>query len=192
MQDIFLLDDIEHVAQIMTKGGVILYPTDTIWGIGCNAFDERAVEKIYEIKHRDRSKPLILLVDSVPMLKSCVSHIHPRIETLLVHHTRPLTIIYDHPSGIPEYLLAPTKTIAIRVVKDHFCKLLIKSMGRPLVSTSANVQGEPFPAHFGEISSQIIEKMDYVVKYRQDDKRPSEPSVVATYNKKGELEFLRE
>jgi L-threonylcarbamoyladenylate synthase len=185
-------DNIEEIVAILQQGGLILYPTDTIWGIGCNALNVDSIDKIYRIKNRSKLKPLIVLVDGIQMLKRFVKDIHPRVETLLSFHAKPLTIIYDQPAGLPISLLGQSGSIAIRIIKDSFCQSIIKSLGCPLVSTSANISGAPFPNHFGEISSEIIQQMDYVVKYKQDIKESGSPSVVASYDKKGELIFIRD
>ncbi len=183
--------DVEAASRVLREGGIILYPTDTIWGIGCDATCDAAIERIYAIKRRRPDKPFLLLADSVEMVRSYVGYVHPRVETLLAYHRRPLTIIYEGARNLPENLVAPDGTIGFRIPQDDFCRELIGRLGRPLVSTSANVSGAPFPAHFGEVSSEIIEQMDYVVRYRQWDTAPAQPSVVARVAEHGELVFLR-
>ncbi len=182
----------DEILTVLRKGGVILYPTDTIWGIGCDATQEEAVEKILNLKNRKSDKGFVLLVDSIEMLKNFVDHVHPRVETLLSFHDRPLTVIYEQGVGLASNVLAADGSIAIRVVKDAFCRELIHQLGKPLVSTSANVSGAPFPAHFGEINSDVIEKVDFIVKYKQDNKEKGEPSVIVRLNKDEELDFIRE
>ena len=183
----------QEILSILRQGGAILYPTDTIWGIGCDATNEAAVNKITAIKGRTPDKGYVLLVDSIEMLKKHVGEVHPRVETLLSFHTRPLTIIYEESFGVASNVLAPDGSVAIRVVQDAFCRELIAQLGHPLVSTSANRSGSPFPAHYGEISSDILEKVDLVVKYKQDNKERGEPSVIARFNQEyEELDFLRE
>ena len=182
----------DEILTVLRKGGVILYPTDTIWGIGCDATQEEAVEKILNLKNRKSDKGFVLLVDSIEMLKKYVDHVHPRVETLLSFHDRPLTVIYEQGIGLASNVLATDGSIAIRVVKDAFCRELIHQFGKPLVSTSANVSGAPFPAHFGEINSDVIEKVDFIVKYKQDNKEKGEPSVIVRLNKDEELDFIRE
>lgn len=186
-----MLDILDEALEVVEKGGVILYPTDTIWGLGCDPFDEQAVKKIFTLKNRDAEKAFILLVNSVDMLKTYLERLHPRIETLLAYHERPLSIIYDNPINLPESIIAKDGTIGIRVTKDPFCCHLIDKLGKPLVSTSANISGQPFPANFNAISSEIIEGVDYVVGIRQNEEKEIQPSVVASINKNGELEFLR-
>lgn len=197
-----LATEIDHMTQdynlrpiidTLETGGLILYPTDTIWGVGCDATDPIAVEKVFALKNRPRHKPFILLVSSIEMLRNYVEHLHPRIETLLIYHNRPLTIIYEKAKNLPSNAIADTGSVGIRLVQDPFCNQLIENFGKPLVGTSANISDEPFPNHFGEVSSAIIQGVDYVVKHRQGEKEMGQPSVIARLNDpvKGELEFLR-
>jgi len=192
MEDNLWVSEIDEVVDTLKKGGIILYPTDTIWGLGCDAQNEKSIEKIYAIKQRAQSAPLILLVDSVEMLKDYVPRIHPRVETLMSMHQKPLTIVYSGVEGLPSVLYSEKNTLAIRVVQDKFCQAMIRDFGAPIVSTSANESGQPWPKGFGEISSEIIKAVDYVVRHRREEKVTGEPSVIATYNSKGNLHFLRE
>jgi L-threonylcarbamoyladenylate synthase len=189
---ILLRDDISEIAGLLEQGKIICYPTDTIWGIGCDAMNEDAVARIGALKGRTPEKGYVLLVSGIDMLKRYVPKLHPRLETLLSFHTRPLTLILERTAGIPSYVKAPEGTAAIRVARDEFCRTLIEAFGRPLVSTSANKSGEPYPPTFGNISSDILGHVDYVVKYRQDDKTPQEPSSIAKLDRHLELEFIRE
>lgn len=189
----FLLrDDISDIVRLLEEGGLLCYPTDTIWGIGCDATNETAVERLTALKGERPAKGYILLVDSIDMLKQYVSKIHPRVETLLAYHQRPLTIIYDHVNGLAAAVKAPNGSVAIRVATDEFCRELIKAFGKPIVSSAACKSGQPYPPTFGGISSEILGGVDYVVKYRQDDKEPHEPSAIARLDRHKELEFLRE
>ena len=183
--------DLEPIITCLKNGGTILFPTDTIWGIGCDATRIEAVEKVFEIKKRDRHKPFVLLVSSVDMLKEYVEQVHPRVETLLAFHQRPLTIIYPKAKNLAPNACAADGSVAIRIVTDPFCQQLIASFAKPLVATSANVADTPAPAHFGEISSSIIVGVNYVVKHRQMDKNMDQPSVIARIQPNGELEFIR-
>ena len=185
-----LSDNIDEIVDLLQRGKTILYPTDTIWGIGCDATNKEAIEKIYDIKKRDKSKPLIVLVSDIDMLKRYVPRLHPRIETLLVYHKRPLTLLHKNPTGLPSILLKKKKA-AIRIVKEPFIAAVIRRFGKPVTSTSANIAGEDFPKTFSDISPAIIDAVDYVFKYRQDDTSQYEPSVIATYNSRGILKFLR-
>lgn len=176
----------------LTDGKTILFPTDTIWGLGCDATDEAAVKKIYTLKNRPKDKALIVLVSDIHMLKKHVNHIHPRIQTLLAYHVRPLTVIYNQGIGIAPSVTAGNNSIAIRIVKDPFCKELIEKFGKPIVATSANVSDQAFPENFGEISSTILTGIDFVVPYRQMEKSLNLPSVIVKMSKTEELIFLRE
>jgi L-threonylcarbamoyladenylate synthase len=188
----FEKDKIEDIIPVLSKGGLILYPTDTIWGIGCNACDEQAIKRIYKLKQRATSKNFVILVDSIDMLKKYVREVPPRIQTLLSYHTRPLTMVFDDPRNLPQNLIASDNTIAVRIAQDEFCQDLIGTFGFPLVATSANISSQPFPANFGEINSDIIKGVDYIVKIRRHEKAIGQPSVIAKIMEDGELEFLRE
>ena len=187
----FEKDKVEDISSVLSKGGLILYPTDTIWGIGCNACDTEAIDRIYQLKQRATSKNFVILVDSIEMLKKYVREVPPRIETLLYYHQRPLTMVFDEPQNLPENLIAADNTIAIRIAQDVFCKELIGNFGFPLVATSANISSQPYPANFGEINSDIIKCVDYIVKIRRHEKTIGQPSVIAKIGEDGELEFLR-
>ncbi len=184
-------DNLDDIQECLLNDGVILYPTDTIWGLGSSIYSEKATDKIYNIKNRDRSKPLLLLVSGISMLKKFVQDIHPRVETLLVYHHKPLTLIYEHPINIPEYILSEEGSIGIRVCMDPFCQNIIDKLGHPITSTSANIAGEKSPEIFDEISHKVIDQCDYVCLHRRKDENRSEPSVIAKYNEKGNLNFLR-
>jgi L-threonylcarbamoyladenylate synthase len=182
----------EEILSVLRRGDTILFPTDTVWGIGCDATNIEAVNKVNHIKNRPSGKGYVLLVDSLEMLKNYVMHVHPRIETLLGYHERPLTIIYDEGVGLASNVLGTDGSVAIRIVKDAFCRELIMQFGKPLVATSANVSGAALPTHYGEISSDVLEKVDFVVKIKQDVKERGEPSVIARLNEFEELDFIRE
>lgn len=189
----FLLrDDISEISRLLLEGSIICYPTDTIWGIGCDATNPAAIERVALLKGRASEKGYVLLVSSIEMLKRYVPKIHPRLETLLSFHQRPLTIIYDRSVGLPSIVKAPDGSVGIRVVQDEFCRELIENIDRPLISTSANKSGDPFPPTYGAISSDILGQVDYVVKYRQDNREPREPSSIAKLDRHMELEFLRD
>lgn len=189
----FLLrDDISDIAQILETGGLICYPTDTIWGIGCDATNEAAIERLSALKGQTPGQGYILLVDSIEMLKRYVFRINPRVETLLAYLQRPLTVIYDSPHDLPESVKARNGTVAIRIPNDEFCRELIRTLGKPIVSTAACKADEPFPPTYGAISSEILGGVDYVVKYRQDDREPQTPSSLARMDRHNELEFVRE
>lgn len=191
-QLMFGKDNLETITTTLENSGLILYPTDTIWGIGCDATNEEAVQRIFDLKKRPYDKPFVLLVNSIEMLKNYVEHVHPRIETLLIHHVQPLTMIYSRAKNLPAISYDKSGSVAIRVVQDSFCKELIGQFGKPLVASSANISDKPFPANFGGISSDVITGVDYVVKWKQGEKKLSQPSVIAKFSEKEELIFLRE
>ena len=162
-----MLSQISITNKHLKEGEIILYPTDTVWGIGCDASDFNAVSRIYKIKNRAESKSLIVLVSSLNMLKKYVQVPKKAIE-ILQNTEKPTTIIYKNPRGFAKNTIAEDNTIAIRIVKDDFCRKLIKKFGKPIVSTSANVSGEPTPKSFSEIHKPILEGVDYIVNLHQD------------------------
>jgi L-threonylcarbamoyladenylate synthase len=183
---------LEPILSTLENGGLILFPTDTIWGIGCDATNSEAVARIRSLRQLPSAQPLVLLADSIEMVKRHVTRIHPRVETLLGFHTRPLTIIYDQARDLPADAASIEGNIAFRIPRDNFCLEILEEFGRPIVATAACIGAQPYPRHFGEISSAVIEGIDHVVKYRQMDKDMAEPSVVARIGEDEELEFLRE
>lgn len=189
----FLLrDDISEIARLLQQGGIICYPTDTVWAIGCDATNEAAIKRIVELKEAPPVKGFVLLVASIEMLKQYAPKVHPKLETLLSFHTRPLTLVLDRVVGLPASAKAPDGSAAIRVAQDQFCQELIAALGKPIISTVAAKAGLPYPPTFGGVSSEILGNVDYVVKYRQDDKEPHEPSSIAKLDRHLELEFLRD
>lgn len=184
-------DKMSVIVPLLRENGVILHATDTVWGLAASAFSKEGINKIYDIKNRDRSKPLLLLVSDLSMLKAYIEDIHPRIETLLSYHTRPLTVIYDNVINIPDHALAPDGTVGIRIVKDEFCRSLIKALGHPIVSTSANISGEQIPEKLDEISVKIKNAVDHIADHRSDESLIAEPSVIIRYNHKGHIDFIR-
>ena len=182
-----------EILAVLRRGGVILYPTDTIWAIGCDATNPDAVQRIMDIKTQKPENGYILLVDSVEMLKKHVGTVHPRVQTLLAYHTRPLTMVYDEARDVAANAHAADGSVAIRIVQDAFCRELIRQFGKPIIKSSANISGEKYPTHYGEITSDILEQVDMVVRLKQDVKTPSEHSIIARFNENGEeLSFLRE
>lgn len=186
-----ILKAIEHAVHVLAEGGILLYPADTIWGIGCDASNIDAVNRIYDIKGRSAIKPLIVLVPDIEQLFQVAATVHPRIDTLLYYHERPLTVIYPSATKAYAHLAAKNGSIAVRVVKSGFCHDLLTAYGKPLVSTSANLTGETSPTKFGSISSYIIDEVDYALPAFTEKDMTGTPSVIARYDKNGELEFLR-
>jgi len=177
---------------VLSAGGVILYPTDTVWGLGCDATNALAVQKIYTIKQRMESKALIVLLADERDVIRYVAQPDLRVFDYLQQTTRPTTVIYPGAIGLAENLMADDGSIAIRLVQDEFCRHLIKRLRKPIVSTSANISGQPAPATFPDISEKVIEAADYVVHYRRDDLTIRRPSVVVLWNEDGTVKVLRE
>lgn len=183
---------ISTATTVLEAGGVILYPADTIWGIGCDATNLKAIQKVYEIKSRNPDKPLIVLVSDLQQLYQVVGTVHVRIDNLLHYNERPLTIVYPKTTDTYRHLAAPDGTLGVRLVRSGFCHDLLTAYGRPLTSTSANKEGEPAPAYFRHINSEIIRAVDYTVPAFAEEGITGNPSVIARYNDDGELDFLRQ
>ncbi len=183
---------LEPVISTLEQGGLILFPTDTLWSIGCDATNAEAVERVRKLTQLGSQDPFILFAASIEMLKNYVDFIHPRIETLLSFNFRPLTIIYEKGINLPENALGGDGSVAIHIPQDEFCRLLVQTFGKPIAAALAHTANTPFPSHFGEISSAVIEGIDYVVKYRQMEKEMGAPSVIARLNEDEELVFIRE
>jgi L-threonylcarbamoyladenylate synthase len=156
----------------------ILYPTDTIWGIGCDATNFDAVRKIYQLKQREEAKSLIILVDSFEMLKNYVESVPLEVKLFLKKQTRPTTVIYENPKNLAKNVVAKDNTIAIRIVKNGFVAELIKAFGKPIVSTSANISGEETPLSFDEISKEIKNGVDYIVNHKQNKKEAKSSKII--------------
>jgi L-threonylcarbamoyladenylate synthase len=185
-------EDIREALKVMRAGGVILYPTDTVWGLGCDATNAKAVERIYKIKQRTDSKSLIVLVNSIDMLTRYVDNI-PAVALDVVELTEtPLTVVYDKGRSLAAKVTAEDGSVGIRMCRDPFCDDLITALRKPLVSTSANISGEKAPAIFDEISEEIKEAVDYTCLYRQDDRSRVKPSSVISISANGAVKILRE
>jgi L-threonylcarbamoyladenylate synthase len=183
--------DIKEALSVLKNGGIILYPTDTIWGIGCDACHEEAVKKVYELKKRIDSKSMLILMDDVGRLFAYVREIPEIAYELIEASEKPLTLIYPGGRNLAPSLLAEDGSIGIRITKDPFCKDLIKKLNKPLVSTSANISGMPSPSVFNEISEEIKSGVDYIVKWRQDDKVKASASSIIKIDKGGLFRILR-
>ena len=183
--------DIEACLRVLESGGLILYPTDTIWGIGCDATNETAVEKIFTLKKRIETKALIVLIADERSLLQYVASPHIEVFDYIQGVSKPTTIIYENAIGLASNLLAEDGSVGIRICADEFCKHLIKRFRKPIVSTSANVSGFPPPKVFSDIDIAVKEGVDYMVHYRQDDTIPVEPSAVVKCNKDGSFTILR-
>ena len=169
-------EEVEKCVSLLKEGKVILYPTDTVWGIGCGATNEEAITRVYRIKRRNEKKSMIILLDSMQLLPMYVQKIPLIAWDLLAHVTRPTTFVYQSAYNLPEKLVHEDGTIAIRIVQNDFCRKVIRALGRPLVSTSANIAGEPTPQTFDKISQEVISQMDYVVSQEQSTSVEFKPS----------------
>lgn len=186
-----LQDEVKKAVEVMRNGGVILYPTDTVWGIGCDATNEEAVKRVYEIKRRSDSKALICLVDSEARLTRYVRRVSDVTWDMIELATKPLTVIYDNATGLAPNLLAEDGSVGIRITKEEFSKEVCFRFQKPIVSTSANISGEPTPQTFDEISDEIKNAVDYVVKYSQRCKEKHQPSSIIKINADGEFTIIR-
>lgn len=184
-------EDLEKALQVLLAGGVILYPTDTIWGIGCDATNPEAVEKVYQLKGRAKDKSLIILLENENRLSSYVQEIPEVAYQLIEYAERPLTIIYSDAKNLAQNLVAEDGSIGIRIVKHPFCEKLIQRFKRPIVSTSANISGAPSPKNFAEISDEIKQHVDYVVQYGQGDLTPKQASTIMKLSPSGAFSFIR-
>lgn len=181
----------EKIIETLKSGGTLLYPTDTIWGIGCDATNVEAINKIFEIKKRDQNKSMIILVDSAKRLQDLVDV--PEIAWDLIDLSeKPMTLIYDNPKGLPKELLAEDGSIGIRLVDDLFLKKIISKMNKPLVSTSANFSGEKSPMKFADISKEIIEAVDFVAEENRDKVSEFSGSSIIRIWADGRVKVIRE
>ncbi|RDK85493.1 L-threonylcarbamoyladenylate synthase [Marinirhabdus gelatinilytica] len=183
--------EIENALNTLKRGGLILYPTDTVWGIGCDATNAEAIDKIYKLKQRVESKSMICLVSDFKMLNQFVEEIPEVAYDILKYAAKPTTIIYDDPIRIATNIIAEDNSLAIRVVKDDFCKTLVRKFRKPIVSTSANLSGRATPRTFAEISEEIKNGVDYVVNHNQKAKN-SKPSAIIKLTLDGSVTVIRE
>jgi L-threonylcarbamoyladenylate synthase len=183
--------DLRKSLEVLRRGGTILYPTDTIWGIGCDATSQEAVKNLLKIKERNDDKGLLILVDDPDKLSDYVAEIPDIAWELVSMSEDPLTIVYPGGINLPVNVLYNDGSVGIRVTLDDFCRELIRRFGKPVISTSANLSGEPFPSIFTEISNEIKSRVDYVVKWRQDDLSGNNPSPIIKLGLKGEIEIIR-
>lgn len=181
----------EQIIQTLKSGGTILYPTDTIWGIGCDATNIDAIEKIFEIKKREKTKSMIILVESEKRLQDLVDVPEMAWEIMDLSE-KPVTIIYDHPRNLPKELLAEDGSVGIRLVKNDFLKKLISKLNKPLVSTSANFSGEKSPMKFSDISHEIVDSVDFVVEENQDKVSEYSGSSIIRVWSDGRIKVIRE
>ena len=184
-------EDINQALETLKNGGLLLYPTDTIWGIGCDATNAEAVEKVFALKGRDKSKSMLILLHNDNQLASYVKDIPDVAYELIEATDRPMTIIYSGAKNLAENALAEDGSIGIRVVNHPFCQQLLQRFRKPIISTSANLSGQPSATNFDEITDEIKEGVDYVVKYGQQDLSKGKPSIIMKLDPSGKFEFIR-
>lgn len=185
-------EEIKKACQVMREGGVILYPTDTIWGIGCDATNEEAVRRVYEIKRRADSKAMLVLVDSAVKVDFYVQDVPEVAWDLIELADKPLTIIYSGARNLAPNLLAEDGSVGIRVTGEEFSKRLCQQFRKAIVSTSANVSGQPSPQNFSEISDEIKVAVDYIVDYRREETAQARPSSIIKLDKGGVIKIIRQ
>ena len=184
-------EDIKNAVEIMKKGGVILYPTDTVWGIGCDATNAEAVAKVYRIKQRDDSKALICLVDSDVRMQRYVRNVPNVAWDIMELATKPITVILDDAVNLAPNLIAEDGSIAMRITKEPFSHELCYRFQKPLVSTSANISGQPAASNYRDISQELLDAVDYVCWSRRQEHKPHTPSSIIKLNKNGEVSIIR-
>ena len=185
-------EEIKKACEVLHKGGVILYPTDTVWGIGCDATNEEAVKRVYEIKRRADSKAMLVLVDSDVKVDFYVKDVPEVAWDLIQYATKPLTVIYDDARNLAPNLIGEDGSVGIRVTSEEFSKQLCFRFRKAIVSTSANISGEPSPASFSEIQDEIKQAVDYIVEYRQDEPAGAKPSSILKLGRGGLIKIIRE
>ena len=184
-------EDINQALEILKNGGLILYPTDTIWGIGCDATNAEAVEKVFALKGRDKNKTMLVLLHNDNQLASYVREI-PEVAYELIEATdRPLTIIYSDAKNLAPNAIAEDGSIGIRVVNHPFCQQLLQRFRKPIISTSANISGQPTATNFDEISEEIKNGVDYIVKFDQQNLAKGKPSIIMKLDPSGKFDFIR-
>lgn len=186
-----LRDEVANAFKVVQEGGIILYPTDTIWGIGCDAANTDAVKRIFALKQRDEAKSMIILLDTDNKLQSYIHEVPEIAYNLIEYAENPLTLVMPGAKNISPALIAADGSVGIRVTSHQFCQPLIQRLRRPLVSTSANISGEPSPQYFGQISDDIINGVDYVVNLEQHSTEIKKPSTIMRLDPSGKFEFLR-
>lgn len=183
--------DIDNCLSVLQAGGLILYPTDTIWGLGCDATNPDAVKKIFTLKQREETKSLIVLMADQRDILKYTTQPDLRVFDFLDTVQKPTTVIYDGPIGLADNLIGADATVAIRLTSHPFCRHLIKRFRKPLVSTSANISGQPAPSFFGEIDARIKQGVDYIVQHGQQDTVVRQPSSIVKWNKDGSVTVIR-
>lgn len=183
--------EILRTLEVLRAGGTIAYPTDTVWGLGCDASNVEAIEKIYQIKQRDPVKSFILLMATSRQLLQYLASPPPELSDWIANFGQPTTVIYEQAINLPEALIAADGTIAVRLTRDPFCRSLIQRLKQPLVSTSANFSGQPTAACFKDIDAGILAQVDYVVRWRQEEQVPAAPSALLRLHADGSFSKIR-
>ncbi|MDR1880675.1 MAG: threonylcarbamoyl-AMP synthase [Tannerellaceae bacterium] len=186
-----MIEEIKKACDVLSAGGVILYPTDTVWGIGCDATNESAVRRVYGLKRRTDSKAMLVLVDTPARLAAYVGEVPDIAWDLIELSEEPLTLIYPEGKNLAAGLLSEDGSIGIRVTKELFSQKLCERFRRPLVSTSANVSGEPSPANYDGIADEIKEGVDYIVNYRREETTGAKPSHIIKLGRGGLFQLIR-
>lgn len=184
-------EEIRKSIEVLKKGGIIIYPTDTVWGIGCDATNDKAVQKIFKLKKRMDHKSMIILICQPENIQTVVEKVPTIAFDLMESWNKPLTIVYDNAKNLAKKLIGDDKTIAVRVSQNEFNKELIKELGHPIVSTSANYSGQATPVFFNEIDPMLLKSVDYVVDYERDNLTVVKPSTVIRIYKDGSFDVLR-
>ena len=182
-------NEVKNCVEVLKNGGIILYPTDTIWGIGCDATNENAVKKVYELKKRSKSKALIILIAEYANLYKLLDQLSPNAFKY-INSKNPTTVIFDNVKNISKHAIASDGSAAIRLPNDDFCKKIISELGKPIISTSANISGRDNPKSYSEINKDIIENVDYVVNLRQDEIMEKPSSIIKIFDD-GKIEKIR-
>ena len=186
-----LRDEINKALEVLKAGGVILYPTDTIWGLGCDATNAGAVEKLLQIKNRPAEKSLIVLLDVDSKLQSYVNEIPDVAYDLIEYAENPLTLIFSGAKNLAQNVINMDGSVGIRIVKHDFCTPLIPRFSKPIVTTSANISGQPSPKYFDEIDQTLVDLVDYVVDFDQENRNSRKPSTIMKLSPGGHFEFIR-
>lgn len=189
---IYMQEEIKKAIETLRSGGVILYPTDTVWGLGCDATNENAVQRIFEIKKRNDKKAMLVLIDNAAKIQGYMEEVPDMAWDLIDFSEKPLTIIYPDAKNLASNLIGEDKTIGIRVTKEAFSKRLCEQFRKPIVSTSANVSGAPTPANFKQITDEIKTAVDYVVNFRQEETSEPKPSSIVKLGKGNLFQMIRE
>ena len=184
-------EEVRKAGEFLRNGSVVLYPTDTIWGIGCDATNPEAVARLYRIKQRSDRKSMLVLIDDLTRLSNYVGTIPDAARELLEKAEKPTTIIYPGAKNLVPNLIAPDGSIGIRITSDPFCRQLIRYMEKPIVSTSANISGRKAPASFREIDPEVVEKTDYTVDWRKEEETGAAPSALVKVDRDGNMTWLR-